>query len=118
MPHKRAEFLAASVISLPLTVRLLGELDVPWIRPVPDTLRVVSGVLVPMPSLVSVVSATRRLDVPAEFWIWKAVVESTAFWKVAAPLMPEMEATVDSGLAAVPKLSLPMVVLPLFVQYT
>ena len=29
----------------------------------------------PIPILVLVVSATKRLEVPAVFWIWKAVVE-------------------------------------------
>ncbi len=36
----------------------------------------------PIPSLVLVVSATSKLDVPVLFWIWKAVVESALSWKV------------------------------------
>jgi hypothetical protein len=37
----------------------------------------------PIPILVLVVSATKRFEVPAVFWIWKAAAESAWFLKVA-----------------------------------
>src|ERR1039457_6049935 len=39
-----------------------------------------------MPIRLSVVSATNRLDVPAAFWIWKAVVELEAFCCLRVPV--------------------------------
>src|SRR5947209_5893892 len=42
-----------------------------------------------MPILLFVVSATKRLEVPAAFWIWKAVVESVPFaLTITEPVVP------------------------------
>jgi hypothetical protein len=65
----------------------------------------------PIPILPLVVSATNKLDVPALFWIWKAVVESAAFWARTVPVnlllpvkvwgpVPLSKATLEDNLAS------------------
>ena len=45
----------------------------------PFTSRVYPGVFVPMPILLSTVSASNNLSVPAAFWIWNEVIELDVF---------------------------------------
>ena len=69
-----------SVCSLP---EVVNWVEFPcWRRVLPTTLAVATGVAVPIPSLVSWVSAMNRLELPAAFWIAKALVESVEFWKI------------------------------------
>ena len=58
----------------------------------PLTSRVPRVGALPIPTLVLVVSAMNRLEVPAAFWIWRAVVLLLAFWASKVPvnlLLPE-----------------------------
>src|SRR4051812_16702277 len=67
----------------------------------------------PIPTLLLVVSATNRFEVPALFWIWKAVTESVAFWNfcplpVKVWLLRSSRATLEDNRASfnVPLLTL------------